>query len=87
MHLNPKRITDLSNRGFSLTKMHLFKVKEWFGFTCFFLVFEKIGNSLLGIEPKQYWFIYIPEGPVGKLMKHEGMSYTTTVKPKPHANQ
>ena len=54
MHLNPKRITDLSNRGFCLTKMHLFKVKEWFGFTCCFLVFSKIGDSLLGIEPKQY---------------------------------
>ena len=51
MHLNPKRILDLSNKGFNLTNMHLLKVKKWIGFPCFFLVFSKIGN-ILGIEPK-----------------------------------
>ena len=46
MHLSPKRVTDLRDKGFKLTKMHLFKVKDWFGFPCLFVVgflFLKLG--------------------------------------------
>jgi hypothetical protein len=53
-HLVPKRLNDLSDRGFKITKIHSFKVKEWFGFPCFFIVFSKTGESLLGLKAKQY---------------------------------
>lgn len=54
VHLNPKRLNDLSDKGFKITKIHLFKIKEWFGFPCFFVVFSKTGKSLFDLKAKQY---------------------------------
>ena len=53
-HLQPKRLNALSEKGFYITKIRLFQVKEWFGFPCLFVVFSKSGKSLFGPKAKQY---------------------------------
>jgi hypothetical protein len=53
-HLQPKRLNVLREKGFYITKIHLFQVKEWFGFPCLFVVFSKSGKNLFGPKAKQY---------------------------------
>ena len=48
------RINRMKLKGFKITKLLYFQVKQWFGFTCVFVVFSKDGNEIFYIQPKKY---------------------------------
>ena len=43
--LTPRRLAQMSQRGFTLTKLAVCEVKAWFGFPCLFVVFERTEAS------------------------------------------
>ena len=55
-HMIPNRFNKLEEKGFVPTKIHLFKHIAWNGFPCFFVVFEKGGDSIFAMKP----FMYLP---------------------------
>ena len=55
-HMIPNRFIKLEEKGFVPTKIHLFKYIAWNGFPCFFVVFEKGGDSIFAMKP----FTYLP---------------------------
>lgn len=52
--LTIKRINFCKSKGFIITKIMWFNVKSWFGFPCFFVVFEKSDKPFFNLEPKTY---------------------------------
>ena len=56
-HMQPNRFNKLEEMGFVATKIHLFKCPSWNGFPCFFVVFEKGGDTIdtiFAMKPRQY---------------------------------
>lgn len=48
------RIERMKSKGFIISRIMYFNVKEWFCFTCVFVLFEYGGNCIFSIEPKKY---------------------------------
>lgn len=46
-HITPKRLEMCEKYGFHITKIHFLQIKEWFGFTLCFIVWEKNKKSII----------------------------------------
>jgi hypothetical protein len=53
MSATPKRMTQIFNMGFGITKMHLFSVPSWFGPTLIVL-FERNQPSIMSVSPNSF---------------------------------
>ena len=51
INLTPRRIKIANEEGFGLSKMHLCKVYEWFGITCF-VIFQKDTQNIIDYDRK-----------------------------------
>jgi len=48
------RINRMREKGYKITNLMWFNVKNWFGFLCVFVVFSKEGDDFFKVQPKLY---------------------------------
>ncbi len=53
-NITVKRMQKIKDAGFGLTGFAYFFVKDWFGFPCVFLIFEKDKDSILLFDVESY---------------------------------
>ena len=52
LNMTDKRVNDIMNKGYGITKMHLLYIDWWFG-PSYLVVFEKNKPSIISVEPKR----------------------------------
>lgn len=53
LNLTRKRLSDIENKGYGLTKMHILTISWWFG-TSYICIFEKNKQSIITISPEPF---------------------------------